>query len=748
MSAYAFLAFILLTSARLAVGAEVYGVVVSRDGGDPVSGAGVRVPALRVGAITDTVGRFTVDGLPPGTHTLVAGALGFRPDTVTVAAPGHPVRIVLIANPLVLPSITVSGVRPAGPDRTSAFAEVIRTVDVPSPTADLPEMLDDVVGVRVRETGGHGSHSTLSIRGSSSEQVRVYLDGIPLNQALGGGVNLALIPASAVENVEVYRGVIPPQFGGSGAAGVVNMQTHPASDTARWRTSYSFGSWNTQTLSAWLSGSLGALGGMLAADYSYSDNDFEYLDDNGTSYNLDDDAWARRRNNQYRSATLFGRLSSPSGRVIRWDAGYSFVYADDHLPGNSTLHEIPSNTTLRTDQHLVQLRAAASPSPMFEGDVQGWWTFRRDRFDDREGVVGLGRQFNDDTTTSVGARLSLATLVVPWNRLGLNATVQQERVRPNDILIEDPSVRAAILVPSDRRQFAAYTSDELAFPSFGLTLDGQLGVHHTRSRVTHNTAQIGYDIVRDTTALTKWPRALGAVWRPSRRVEVRANWGCYVRIPNLYELFGDRGATIGNSDLRPETGTNRDVGVRLRGDVRRAGLRDAELEFVYFDNRLRDAIVFWEVYNRMRPFNLGGAHVRGVELSARSRLPGGFAASGNVTWQRPENTSTESQGIYRGDDLPHQPRIQADVRVERTSGRTTLFYASHAHNEFYAQPLNALADRYSAAWLHDLGLTLRIGSRMEMTVEGRNLTNVRQYHSRYVPLPGRSWFLTVQGHSG
>ena len=47
--------------------------------------------------------------------------------------------------------------------------------------------------------------ATVSIRGSTAEQVVVYLDGVPLNRALGGGVNLADLPLAQIESIEIYR---------------------------------------------------------------------------------------------------------------------------------------------------------------------------------------------------------------------------------------------------------------------------------------------------------------------------------------------------------------------------------------------------------------------------------------------------------------------------------------------------------------------------------------------------------------
>jgi hypothetical protein len=47
----------------------------------------------------------------------------------------------------------------------------------------------------------------------------------------------------------------------------------------------------------------------------------------------------------------------------------------------------------------------------------------------------------------------------------------------------------------------------------------------------------------------------------------------------------------------------------------------------------------------------------------------------------------------------------------------------------------------------DIGVRVKVGQYLALTAETRNITDVKEFHSRYVPLPGRSWFLTLQGSS-
>ncbi|MBI3811683.1 MAG: TonB-dependent receptor, partial [Nitrospirae bacterium] len=90
-----------------------------------------------------------------------------------------------------------------------SFLTVIQGKDLERRFTSIPEALSETVGVRVNRFGGLGDFSTISIRGSSSEQVLIYLDGILLNEAQGGGVNIGTIPISNVESIEIYRGSSP-----------------------------------------------------------------------------------------------------------------------------------------------------------------------------------------------------------------------------------------------------------------------------------------------------------------------------------------------------------------------------------------------------------------------------------------------------------------------------------------------------------------------------------------------------------
>ena len=84
-------------------------------------------------------------------------------------------------------------------------------------SASLADALGRLPGVQVRSTGGMGGYSTLSLRGSPSEQVEVRLDGVPLGGSCGSSVDLGPLSLDGLERAQLS------QAGGFGADGAPRL---------------------------------------------------------------------------------------------------------------------------------------------------------------------------------------------------------------------------------------------------------------------------------------------------------------------------------------------------------------------------------------------------------------------------------------------------------------------------------------------------------------------------------------------
>lgn len=117
------------------------------------------------------------------------------------------------------------------PENTADTVSVIDALEIKSSGArNLSEILPGIPGVQVSRLGHIGSLSTVSIRGSSNEQVLILINGKRLNSPYGGGVDLSLVPLENVKRIEIYRGGSSARFGDAAFGGVINIITEDADE--------------------------------------------------------------------------------------------------------------------------------------------------------------------------------------------------------------------------------------------------------------------------------------------------------------------------------------------------------------------------------------------------------------------------------------------------------------------------------------------------------------------------------------
>src|SRR4030066_1053989 len=93
----------------------------------------------------------------------------------------------------------------------------------------MEEALAGTSGVFVRGLGGEQPSNYLNqitLRGSPGYyRTGILVDGISINNAFSGGVNMSLVPVDDIKQIEVVPGPFSSLYGGAGMSGVVNIIT-------------------------------------------------------------------------------------------------------------------------------------------------------------------------------------------------------------------------------------------------------------------------------------------------------------------------------------------------------------------------------------------------------------------------------------------------------------------------------------------------------------------------------------------
>ena len=619
----------------------------------------------------------------------------------------------------------------------TSFASVIEITTEVEEMKTLADVLEDSVGVQVRRYGGLGDFSTVSIRGSSPSQVRIYMDGIPLTRARSETVNLADLPLDPLEAVEVYRGTTPLSVSSSSLGGTVNLVTKEPGHGTSFSALVGGGSFGTRRANATASGSDGDWGTLVTASYLGSQGDFTYPDDNGTPLNPWDDEIATRQNNNFNSGDLLTKITFDGLDTGRLSFLNEFYVNEQGVPGiGSHQSENVRLSDLRTLSYL-RLDAPAIAESAFDLRSTGWFSFEREALSDPDAEVA-GVRLETDNRTYAGGLQFFTTTGWRGHDLGMRLDLSGDVFLPRNLLAPDP----------DSDEQARASLDFAVGDTFGLfgdrlLLDAQLRYEFIRNFFSSDVPGfLPFEDPDDADTFHLFTPQLGAVFELAEHLDLRGNIGRYGRVPSFIELFGQRGSITGNPSLRPEEGLNLDIGF-VASVAEFAFLERIAFETAFFYSDIDDLIVLVRTaQDRSVPQNIGRAETLGVEVALRLIAFDDLHLTANYTWQDARDRSGAT-GID-GNQLPGRPRDDLYLRLSYSRFAVQPFYELNFIAANYLKRANRPEDRVDERALHSLGLSWTLPwTPLTATFEVRNLTDDQTEDVSGFPLPGRTFLGTL-----
>ena len=472
-----------------------------------------------------------------------------------------------------LPPVVVEGERPTqelAEDRAAA-GTVLEGPALERTGQALPEVLDAQPGVRVQRLGGPGSLATLSIRGSSPEQVLVTLDGVPLNDAAGGPVDLSRLPVGNLARVEIYRGVSPVAFGASAIGGVLALETQ-SGGRRRLEATVSGGSWWERGVRLFGADVFGAGDVAVGIDYAGARGDFTYWNDGGTRFDASDDTRVQRQNAAFDqvSALAKGRLFlGPHVALTLLD--WTF-WRTQGLPGLGLYETRRAHLAVLENLAALRVDAAGLADDRLDVGVTASFRLADTRLSDPLSEIGLAADDSRDRALVPDVRGGVTVRILPAWDARASAGWRYERFAPSEA--------GAGLVPSDRHAgFAALESGVTVAP-LGLLIVPSGRVEVALSQLTARAVDAPSESSHRDVAAT-W--RLSLVQKAGADTQLTLAGGSAARFPSLFELFGNTGAVKGNPQLVPESSLGLDAGARsgprprLRQRPRRRVARAARL---------------------------------------------------------------------------------------------------------------------------------------------------------------------------
>ncbi len=549
-------------------------------------------------------------------------SISFAAISAATATTGWPQSVPAQSQPDVL--VTASR-EPQSLDQALWSADVLTVPDIEaSQTLSFQDLLAQLPGVQIDNTGGLGKQSSLFVRGMNADQTLLLVNGVRVGSATTGLPPTEVIPVDQIERIEVVRGPLSTLYGSDAMGGVIQIFTRGSAQPGiSVDASATGGTYSTfdEALSAhagfgrfWLDASgeslhtagfeaCSAPAGSPPGDCFGGPPDHDgYLNRSGSF-----DAGVRLAEGWTASAASF----LTSGHTD-YDGSYSdstdfaervtSIHLDGRIGDGWSLHATGGRDVDQADDFL-----AAAPVDRYE-------TTR------------------DTASLQVDGRIAQALSLIA------GSDWQGDRIDASNIF-------GSVISPIG---FARSTRDSTG--SF-LELHGSTGRVSELAgvRYEHNT-QFGDRVTYDT----------GAGWRLDRHWRVTATWGTAFHAPTFNDLYFPSFPGFpppSNPNLLPETSRSVELGIA-------GSWRSYEWSLHAYQTDVSHLITY--APPDYTPYNLAAARIRGVEMRGEWRHDP-WTLSGQVTGLNPRDDSPPAAATGTGGNLlPRRAQSSAFLNLRRT----------------------------------------------------------------------------------
>ncbi len=553
-----------------------------------------------------------------------------------------------------LEEVVVSATRTEVPiDELGVSASLVTAKEMEARRAtDVLEVLRDLAGIHVVQSGARGSLTELYLRGGESNFTMVMIDGMQVNEA-GGGFDFSSLTTDNIERIEIIRGPQSALYGSDAIGGVINIITRKGQGppTLRFSTAHGTHSENGRYLGEQ---KLSLAGGNEWLGYSLA---YGRIDDHGIL----------GINNEYWNNLFSGRVDVyPHEKV---DMTLTARMSDNRL-GIPTENggDRPDRVFPGLDPDQFQQRRDVVAGLRSRVELLPWW----------EHCVSFGVHRLDQSFEDPPNPTSSAFDAAPGSKTKSLETRTTFDYHMNIRYPREGSVRSTLTVGYE------YERESLDLSSLSTIRFGPLpwGAWISASEQDAQRTNAAYYLQEQLSLFDRLhlaagfrvednssfgtdvnPRGSLAYEIKETGTKLRGAIGTGIKEPTFLENFGGFG-TVGNPGLAPEESFSWEVGV----DQRIWG-RKAQVGLTYFQNRYDNLIAYVYVPPPgISTFqNIQAAKAWGVEFDLRVRPGYGLTLGGTYTFLDTEVTDDGGLGnlfFAKGEKLLRRPNHSGSLYVD------------------------------------------------------------------------------------
>lgn len=694
----------------LLIGATFQGRVVDALTKQPVPFAQIQLTSSgwETAISTDSLGKFILKGpIIPEQVTIQVSRVGYKSGLWRDVSTKDTVTLYLLPRSIPIAGATTTASRLKAKAESGYPVTVIENKPVfTRGQTDISGFVSSAPGVVLQD---YGNLTTVSLRGTTTEQTLVLLEGVKLNSSLNNQADISLIAPYLVSKLEIARGAFSSVYGANAIGGVINILT-PEIEQFQAKANFGVGSFGRRYASFAVSGP-GKIDYFLTGGLTGAKNTFPYKV--GDSIQI-------RKNAAFSRGDLLVKTLARIGPNYFSCLG-GFTAGKRGSPGPLTF---PSDSARLNDIHFLTV---------------------------------LGYDIFESAKARLQARLSHQRLYQNYYNPGPYFTandthqIHQTGITVNQSLEPSTHIKGNIGVESYYEQAKSTTvttpfrwTNSLFFESEakwgGISFTPALRYDFLQSG---KSSSLGYQRERiygafsPKLALSLTPLSFFSLFFCLNRS---------FRVPTFNELYWPNDHwTKGNPALHPEWATGVEGGVG--GVLGEAGLWRLNL----FHSSLTDLIQWQEVSpNFYQPVNVAKAKIKGIELEGKvSSRWAGF--NGNLGYQHCQS----------GDkDLPYRPRLSLQGSLwfslppAETISVSRIIFTGKGVSSRYTNPENS--DTLPGYTVFDIEYMLNIPeiigglfNREKINFNGWLITGCRNFLNRQYqvikdyPVMGRNVYLEI-----
>jgi len=611
--------------------------------------------------------------------------------------------------------LVTAGLEPLSIHDVASSVTVITREEIEQKQASyLSELLRDVPGFAVSQSGGPGTLTQVRVRGAEANQLLVLIDGVRANDpAQGDEFPYQYALSGNIERIEIIRGPQSATWGSDAMAGVINIIHRKDASGNFLSGKVEGGSFASRNAS---------IDGGYNGEHIRFNGGLSYIDSNGSNISR-------------QGFESDGTENTTVNAVLEYDASDALTlhFSAQGVDASSEFDDIdfvvsglPTDADRVTESEQTYLTGKIRFRP-WQNDLSGSLAVMYQDTDNQNYTDGRWSSATAAETLTLRLRASLTFGNGARQNHTLSTSLERQEI--------DFSQRGIAGFFGDPNQDQSFTENGLAleyvgrpFKSFTWTLSGRL------------------DDYSDFDGTKTWQLAASQQLSPALRV--RGSLGTGSKTPTFTERFGFfEDFFIGNPDLKPESSLGWELGIETNWSEHRHSL-----QLAYFEQNLEDEIdgfVFDPSSFLFTAKNRQSDSTRhGIEAIFDTRIGRALTLGATYTFTAASEQGANGQPVSEVRRPHHMAGLRANYHFadERGNLNLNVNYTGKQLDNFFS-PLTFESERVSlpAFTVIDIAGAWKLSRSLELTARVSNLFDEDYEEVLGFRRPGRAIYAGLRG---